>query len=143
MRASFIITALAGLSLAFFCAGAEKTGTVNPKITSHDTNEAQPAPFPLEPAPNRHADVSVGKKFRLSGPLISLFKAKSIREVPGKLFRLGTPTRPVETLSSEPQPYSELSPRAWSTIVGWRPSASAFADPVTREGGLTFVNLSR
>ena len=135
----------AWLWLAATCPAQEKAAPTNPQISSKDqAEEVRPAPFPLEVKPDRKSDVTVGKKFRISGPLVALFKGKSIRQTPKRFLQLINPFQQrAEEAAPEWTGGSDLNPRAWSSLVGWRPGASAFPDPATHEGGITVVGFSR
>ena len=87
MRAGLILGAVAWLWLAATCSGQEKAAPINPQISSKDqAEEVRPAPFSLEVKPDRKSDVTVGKKFRITGPLVTLFKGKSIRQAPKRFL---------------------------------------------------------
>lgn len=99
---------------------------------------------PAEPA----AEISVGKKWRIGGPLISIFKPGNLRQAPGRFFRLINPfhrsTEEVATMSEvEYENYQGLSARPWAATVGWHPTHSSLADPVTHEGGISLLNFGR
>jgi hypothetical protein len=52
-------------------------------------------------------------------------------------------TRPLKFQKSDDQAARRIEPgsRAWTTLVGWRPGASAFADPMTHESRLILFTL--
>jgi hypothetical protein len=82
------------------------------------------------------------KGFSFGGPVVRIFKGKSLREAPRRFFHLINPFA-----KSEPGPdYAnsrELSPRAWSSVVGWRNGASAFPDATTHESSLGLISTQR
>jgi hypothetical protein len=121
--------------------------------TSTNSQNASPAfstgipasAAPVDFGPNQSGtDSTAGKKLRVRGPLVSLFKGGPIREAPKRFFHLINPfRRPAEATSPEIERYRDLSPCAWSTSVGWRPAKSVFADPITHEGGIGLINVGQ
>jgi hypothetical protein len=93
----------------------------------------------------RPLELQLGKKWRARGPIVSLFKTRSVREVPKRLFSLINPFPKKGEGENGPtlQRYSDLNPRAWSTVVGWHPTASAFPDPMTHEGNFGAVTFEQ
>lgn len=57
--------------------------------------------------------------------------------------RLKLTTRPLKLEKSRPQAARRMEPasRAWTTLVGWQPGASAFADPATHESKLILFSF--
>ena len=88
------------------------------------------------------SDVSVQKRSRFGGPLLSAFRAFDLTEVPKRVMQLINPFAPVEQ-SDRIDKTTYLSARAWSTTVGWNPGGSAFADARTHEANLTLVRIGR
>jgi hypothetical protein len=106
------------------------------------------APFELKPA-EPPAEIHIGKKWGMGGPLVSIFKGGKIRQAPGRFFRAINPFHRITTeetsttAAMEYQSYQGLSPRAWATSVGWHPMRSGPPNAVTHEGGLTLFNVQR
>jgi hypothetical protein len=96
----------------------------------------------LTPDPSQfQSDVIVKKKLRVSGPLVRPFKAKKITEVPRRLLHLINPfarPEPKEGLEN----IRDLSPRAWTSIVGWHSGGSSFQDAVTHEPTMSLISVS-
>jgi hypothetical protein len=111
--------------------------------------DSQPLIISPQPSPE--------KKSKLSAALARPFKAlqpKRLLGLPGRLLKPLNPFAPIEpnelqTLNPSPS-YSrtwtslnggftrpsastsrQYDPRAWTTIAGWSPGASAFPDPIT------------
>lgn len=87
-------------------------------------------------------DTIVKKNLQASGPLVRPFKAKKLREMPRRVLHLFNPFARTEA-AAETVSVRELSPRAWTTTVGWHPGGSAFSDAVTHEPSLSLISLSR
>ncbi len=87
-------------------------------------------------------DTIVTKQLKVSGPLVRPFKATRFWEFPRRLVHLINPFARSEP-REEPQAVRELSPRAWSTVVGWHPGQSAFPDALTHESSMGLISLGR
>ena len=85
-------------------------------------------------------DVIVGKDFQFSGPLVRPFKSKRLREVPGRLWHAINPFAPVEP-REEIERTRNLSPRAWTSTVGWSPGRSSAPVEVTHEPTMSLVSV--
>lgn len=68
--------------------------------------------------------------------------AMTITEQRPKLHLLG-PGTTAKQKGAIPKPIDGLDPRPWSTVVGWRPGLSGFAEPETHQGGLTLFWVDR
>ena len=93
-----------------------------------------------------HDDVLVGKKFTVTGLLVRPFKAIKTRKLGSGLVKMLQAVNPFSRggdSTEHPRFDGELSTSAWSSTVGWRPGASGIPDPVTQEGGITFVSVGR
>ena len=120
------------LFLAGFClgaAGAFAQQTVTPDIT--------PA------AGGKPVVITTTRPLKVSGPLVQPLKARGISDASKQVLQLVNPFA-----RSEPKPEGESLPtpverRAWSTVVGWNPGASAFPNEVTHRPSLTLVSVSR
>ncbi len=85
-----------------------------------------PRLFLLEPADysaNEHFVLQ--KKIRVSGPLVGPAKARSFSDFLRRVGHLFNPLAP-ESSGSVALSSAPTSGRAWSTLVGWSPGASAF-----------------
>jgi len=88
------------------------------------------------------AGLSLGKKLHVGGPVVSGFGARKILDVPRRVLRFINPFTPVENTESF-EKTAKVNPRAWTTIVGLRPGASAFEDVTTHESSMTLLTLGR
>lgn len=158
MKAGSIIFVLAGIAVFSITGTAQERSTagslpaVAPQTNSSPGVLSTPSPsittapsFELRPA-EPPAEIHAGKKWRLGGPLISIFKGGKIRQTPGRFFRAINPFHRTSEESStttvvEYESYQGLSPRAWATSVGWHPMRSGPPNPVTHEGGITLINV--
>ena len=86
-------------------------------------------------------DVIVGKDFQFRGPLVRPFKSKRIREVPRRLWHVINPFASVEP-REEIERTRELSPRAWTSTVGWSTGRSSAPVEVTHEPTMGLVSIS-
>jgi hypothetical protein len=87
----------------------------------------------------RSDSVVVGKNLRLEGPLVVPFKGTA-RGFPGRLLGLINPF----AKSSHPATPTEFRPvdsRAWTSIVGWNPGRSAWADDTHHEPKLGLLTI--
>jgi len=87
------------------------------------------------------SSVMVTRNVEATGPLVRLFKGR-IREAPKRFLQLINPFASGDEQSRIDAPKG-LSPRAWTTVVGLHPGASAFPEPMTHEGGITLISASR
>jgi hypothetical protein len=87
------------------------------------------------------SSVMVTRNVEASGPLVRLFKGR-IREAPKRFLQLINPFASGDEQARIAAPKG-LSPRAWTTVVGVHPGASAFPEPMTHEGGITLISASR
>jgi hypothetical protein len=125
---------------------ATPTNSLGQALSAPLTSPSATPTFELkasEPSP----ELQAGKKWRIGGPLVSIFKGGKIRQAPGRFFRAINPfRRAAEERSAgseaEFERYQDISPRAWSTSVGWHPIRSGPPDPVTHEGGITLIDIS-
>ena len=91
------------------------------------------------------SEANANGRLQVRGPVADLFHARSVSDFSGRLAHLANPLA-----KSEPKPEIEysgslkrVSPRAWTTIVGWSPGSSAFPDPVSHEPTMTFLTIGR
>lgn len=99
-----------------------------------------PSLLTTEPQTTRQ-DVIAGKSLQVSGPLVHPLKAKRIWTIPLKLAQLLNPFAK-SAAKMESEPVDGVSPRAWTTVVGWHPGASMFPDPKTDHLQLPLISLS-
>ncbi len=81
------------------------------------------------------------KKLQISGPLVSPFKAHRVLEVPRRLLHLINPFAR-RASESRLERAETVEARAWTTMVGWRPGQSAFADDRHHEAKLRLVTIT-
>ena len=87
------------------------------------------------------SDVVVKKNVRVSGPLVRPFKAKRIIEFPKRVLHLINPfarPEPKEGLENT----GDISPRAWSSTVGWHTGGNPFQEAITHEPTMTLISVS-
>ena len=157
---NLVFVTLGGLALICLPCSAQDRLAARPAVTqvTIQTNSAAPTlsapsssvsttpPFELKQA-EQPREINIGKKWRIGGPLVSIFKGGKIRQAPGRFFRAINPFRHSSEESSttsevEFERYQDISPRAWSTSVGWHPTRSGPPDPVNHEGGITLIDMS-
>lgn len=98
---------------------------------------------PDAPAESRNNTASIQpKRLHLSGSLVEPLKSRPASEIPKRVVQLFNPFAPAEP-KPEPPRVEKLSPRAWTTVAGWNPGRSAFADPVTHESQMGLIKFSR
>src|SRR5437588_1539347 len=105
------------------------------------SNKMRSTPVLQERIASPEGDVIVTKHLQISGPVIHTLKTKRIRDVPKRFvdllnpFSKAEPAQPIER-------YGDVSPRAWTTTVGWHPIATRLDDPTFRcDGGLSLVTV--
>jgi hypothetical protein len=88
------------------------------------------------------SDAVAKNHLQATGPLAEILQAPKASAVPGRVLHLINPLA-----KGAPNPEAEsardLNPRAWSTIAGWNPGSSAFANPVTHESSLGLLAVRR
>ena len=99
------------------------------------------APLVIPDAPLAQSDTLSTKHLVIQGPLVRPFKAKSVLDAPRRLLHSINPFARRDHVEQIENP-RDLSPHAWTTFVGWHPGASAFADPVTHESGMSLISVS-
>jgi hypothetical protein len=112
----------------------EKTPAVSRSDTSHLGSP------PASGSPQAHSGAFVTKHPQARGLLADLLRTRKPLDIPG---RLGSLINPFAKSASTPEPElnRNMDSRAWTTIVGWKPSASAFADPITHESTLGLLSI--
>jgi hypothetical protein len=87
------------------------------------------------------SDLVVKKHLQARGPLVHLFQAHKVAELPRRLLHLVNPFAKTAP-KPEVENAREVSPNAWTAAVGWNPGGSAFPDPVTHEASLGLFSVS-
>jgi hypothetical protein len=96
---------------------ATKTVEVSPKVQGL---------FLLEPSDNSYSERFVlTKSIQVTGPLVGPAKAKSFSEFVRKVGHLVNPFA-AGPANAQAGTLAPVSGRAWSSMVGWSPGASAF-----------------
>jgi len=90
----------------------------------------------------KEPEVSLGKKVRARGPLVQVFKGKTVLDAPKRLLRLINPFAPSQK-TDQLERTANLSPRAWTSTVGLNPGGTAFPDATTHESSMGLVTISR
>jgi len=103
----------------------------DPKLSSLLTQDAQPT----------QSEAVLSKHLKVSGPLIHPFKAKKILDVPRRLLHLVNPFARLEP-KEEFERVGGLSPRAWTTTVGWSTGPSCSPIEVTHEPTINLISFS-
>ena len=93
------------------------------------------------PPPTIWTDVITTKHVRISGPLAHPLKARKLRDLPRRLFRLINPFAPAEEKEGV-EPVYGLSPRPWTSMVGWQPGGSSEGGPLTHESSMGLISVS-
>lgn len=134
---SLVLAMCAGRALAQ--QGNVSIGTTNAPMHTFEPAVSPPLNADLRNAElrNQRSEVSLGKELHARGPLIHLFHTRKPGEVPKRFWQLINPFS-----RSEGQPEAELprardlSPRAWTSVAGWHPGVSSYANSLTSpEGG--------
>lgn len=83
------------------------------------------------------SELKLGKGLRARGPLVHLFHVRKPGEVPKHFWQLINPFSRSEAVSETEMIHTrDLSPRAWSAVVGSHPGVSTFTFSLTHpEGG--------
>jgi hypothetical protein len=82
-----------------------------------------------------------GNRYQVGGAVAEPLKRRGI----GGFFRgIGNLFNPFAPVRSEPRQTAveNVSPRAWTTMAGWHPGASAFPDATTHEPQMALVSVS-
>lgn len=140
-----------GLSLGAIQGGAQAQtndtvesllpGTNAPPDSSPGFTSISVAPLLTEdhPAPPQTI-IDPSESLRAATALQQTKPAGQFSKTTRRFFERLNPFAPVET----PAPVARdtrISPHAWTTVAGWHPGVSAFADPETHEPELDLFNL--
>lgn len=116
-------------------------GTNAPPDASPGFTSISVAPLVTEdhPAPPQTL-IDPGESMRAATALQQAKPAGQFSKATRRFLERLNPFAPVET----PAPIARdtrVSPHAWTTVAGWHPGVSAFADPATHEPELDIVKL--
>jgi hypothetical protein len=142
MRFGLVFTVI--LALAGSLTLAQQLGVAVPSpgtvATPAGSNEHFPAP-PAGSVPASEQDVIVISKTQATHLHAPPSKGAKLRDFPRRFLHSINPfarTAPAEQV----QRTGSLSPRAWTSTVGWHPGQSAFPDPLTHESSMGMTVLS-
>ena len=96
-----------------------------------------------EGTPTNQDNIAIGKKLRLGGPAVEVFKAKKFWDVPRRVLNVLNPFTPLERNEVPFTQTRSLNPRAWASTVGFHPGGSVFADATTHEPTMTLLSIGR
>ena len=140
------LIALFGVCQVFAQPPAAKPAPTPPPPQPIEFGSAPQVPSPVVGAPALAPDASlVATRFQLSGPLVRPFKGWPTRshwKVPLRLLQSIDPFSPLPGPANDRERAEGLSERAWSTVAGWRPGASAFPDAITHESQMGLISAS-
>ena len=136
MKATIVITVLLSLAAGRGLAQRQdlETSAPNAKLTAAQLSLHEDMRL-------TQGDVIVGKDFQFSGPLVRPFKSHKLREVPRRLLQLINPFAPVEP-GEEIESVRGISPRAWTSTVGWSTGRSSLPVEVTHEPIMSLISVS-
>ncbi len=86
------------------------------------------------------AEVIQAGGIEIGGPLINALHVSKPMGLPKRLLHLVDPFAPMDQ-SEEPPEVEGSNPLAWTSLVGWSPGISAFADPRTHTLSLDLVSV--
>lgn len=134
MKAGFVLILALALSAGRGLAQSNASiGRTNAAALSFDSAVSPYLNPELQP---KGSELRLGKSLHARGPLVHLFHTKKAGEVPKRFWQLINPFS--RDQSPEPEVISsrDLSPRAWSTVVGSHPGVSTVTFSLTHpEGG--------
>jgi hypothetical protein len=134
---SVVFAVCAGRALAQ--QGNVSMGTTNAPTHSFETAESPSLNVDLGNAElqNQRSEIRLGKQFHAHGPLIHLFHTRQPGEVRKRFWQLINPFSRSEARPESELPRSrDLSPRSWTSVAGWHPGVSSYANSLTQpEGG--------
>jgi hypothetical protein len=140
-HASFIVMTLLLATFRPFAQQSTPAPAPSPLAVGAVGYDTHAAPIVI-PAPSpTPSDKISGKHLVLQGPLVQPFKAKSFWDAPRRLLHSINPFAKKEHVEEIENP-RDLNPHAWTTMVGWSPGQSAFADPITHESVMGLVSAS-
>jgi len=135
MKAGILLTLLVALLAGRVLAqeASASIGRTNAAALSFDTAVS---PYLNPDGQSKGSEIKVGKGLRVGGPLVHLFHSRRTGEVPKRFWQLINPFSRAQAPELEVISSRDLSPRAWSTVVGSHPGVSTFTYSLTQpEGG--------
>jgi len=109
--------------------------------------DASASPYLNPDLQSKGSEFSLGKNLHARGPLIHLFHTRKPGDVPKRFWHLINPfSRSERQAETELIRDRALSPRAWTTVAGWHPGVSSYANSLTQpEGGqgIGLVSIGR
>lgn len=143
MKAGCVLTLFLGLYAGQAFAQQLNT-SIGPTNGASASFDAAVTPYLNTDLQAQRSEFQLGKGVRVHGPIIHLFHTKKVGEIPKRFWHLINPfSRSESAPETEIVHARDLSPRAWSTVVGWHPGHPVFAEPLTHEGGLGLVTIDR
>ncbi len=135
MKAGLVLTVV--LALVAGRATAQQSdvsiGRTNAPALSFDTAASSYLNIESEP---KTSELNISKGLRARGPLVHLFHTKKAGEVPKRFWQLVNPFSRAQAPETEVMRARDLSPRAWTTVVGSHPGVSSVTYSLTHpEGG--------
>ena len=116
---------------------------VESSAPASNSNSSQHAPVPAEKASlSRTQAVVPGGGLQASGPVAETLKAKKPREVGKRWQHWFNPLAPTAPKPAEDLTVPGVSPRAWTSTVGWNPGRSAFPEGQTHEPAMALVSVT-
>ena len=106
--------------------------------------QCNPSLFIRDSLAQHRETLLLGKHFAVSGFLVTPLKAvkeEGFMSVPRRWLQAHNPFGASETKPA-PIQIDNLSPEAWTTIVGWTPSAATFRDPLIREARMVLISVN-
>jgi hypothetical protein len=136
MKAGLVLSVI----LALF---AGRTMAQQPNISIGRTNAAAlsfdtaASPYLTSDLESKPSELKLGKGLHARGPLVHLFHTRKAGEVPKRFWQLINPFARSEAAPEYEVVHArDLSPRAWSAVVGSHPGVSTFTFSLTHpEGG--------
>jgi hypothetical protein len=131
------VVAIAGISAcALFCMGDPALAADAVTNAAPSTGSALSTTEPAPPAQESQLTTPAKppRKSIFSAPLKAVKNVgKKVVKVPAGIVRDMNPLAPLPDAEQQSlEPVEGVSPRAWTTVVGWYPGASAFPDPITQ-----------
>lgn len=135
MKAGLVLTVV--LALVAGRATAQQSdvsiGRTNAPALSFDTAASAYLNAQSEP---KTSELKISKGLRARGPLVHLFHTRKAGEVPKRFWQLINPFSRSEAPGAEVVHSRDLSPRAWTAVVGSHPGVSSVTYSLTHpEGG--------
>ena len=139
----FGLTAFVGVQVLAQPSAPDLSGTFTTPLGLRNPPVVSPAQ--LQASPRSAGAVALGSKYQLTGPLVRPFtglRTRGFWSLPLRLLQAVNPFA-AKRVDDDTGHAAGLSTRAWSTLVGWHPGASAFSDPVTHEPAMDLISVGR